>query len=88
MWSINKGGESLRACLEVAFGDKKHQFFVDTRHFLKCIPFGTDKKSNEVSTEKGYFLARRVTSKQALSKPTSYYNGERKTKIEVKKFRL
>ncbi|MEZ5044887.1 MAG: hypothetical protein R2828_33625 [Saprospiraceae bacterium] len=57
----------LRACLEVAFGDKKWQFFDETRRFLKCIPLGTDKKSNEVSAKKRHFLAQRVTSKHALS---------------------
>ena len=60
-----KGYKSRRACLEVAFGDKKRQFFDETiypeftsgRRFLKCIPVGTDEKSNEVSAKKGCFLA-------------------------------
>ncbi|MEZ5041878.1 MAG: SRPBCC domain-containing protein [Saprospiraceae bacterium] len=57
---------NLRACLEVAFGEKKRQFFDETRRFLKCIPLGTDEKSNEVSAKKRWFLAQRVTSKHAL----------------------
>ena len=52
-----KNANHFRACLEVAFGDKKCQFFDETRRFLKCIPVGTDEKSNEVSAKKGCFLA-------------------------------
>ena len=56
----------LRACLEAAFGDKKWQFFVETRRLFAAHTGGTGKKSNAVSAKKGRFLARKVTSKQAL----------------------
>ena len=52
--------------MEAAFGDKKCQFFDETRRFLKCIPGGTDEKSNAISAKKGHFLAQSVASKQAL----------------------
>ncbi len=61
----------IRACMEVAFRDKKCLFFDEARRFLKCIPEGTDEKSNAVSSKKGHFSAQRVISIQALkiSKP-------------------
>ena len=68
--------------MEAAFGDKKCQFFDETRRFLKCIPGGTDEKSNAISAKKGHFLAQSVASKQALRK--WWYNFLSKSREDEK----
>ncbi|MCO6492369.1 MAG: tetratricopeptide repeat protein [Phaeodactylibacter sp.] len=57
----------VRACLEAGFVSEKCQFFGEMRRFLKSVPGGTVKKSNEISPQKWPFSAQRLASKHALS---------------------